>query len=53
MKISIRSNFLALGCAAVFGCIAILAQAPKTADPKAAAVLPEPAASGDAGTKGP
>ncbi len=47
MKISIRSKLFWLGCAAAFGCAAILAQAPKTPDTKAPAVLPQTPAPGD------
>ncbi len=51
MKISIRSRLLWLGCAAVFSCAAIFAQAPKATDAKAPAVPPKPAASEDSSTK--
>src|SRR5580704_8606393 len=47
VKTSIRSRLLWLGCAAAFGCAAILAQAPKTPETKAPAVLPQTSAPAD------
>jgi CubicO group peptidase (beta-lactamase class C family) len=51
VKTSIRSRLLWLGCAAVFSCFAIFAQAPKTADTKASAAPAKPVATDDSSTK--
>ncbi len=51
MKISMRARLLSLACVAVFGCVAIFAQAPKTADTKSSSAPSKAAVSEDAGTK--
>lgn len=45
MKKSMRSRFLWLVCAAAFGCVALFAQAPKSADTKTSAAPAKPSAS--------
>jgi CubicO group peptidase (beta-lactamase class C family) len=50
-KLSMRARLLWLGSAAVFGCAAIFAQAPKPVDTKAAAAPTKPAPSEDAAPK--
>jgi CubicO group peptidase (beta-lactamase class C family) len=52
VKKSIRLRLLLLGCTAVFSCVAIFAQAPKTPDTKASAAPAKPAAPEDSSTKG-
>jgi CubicO group peptidase (beta-lactamase class C family) len=51
VKILMRAKLLWIGCATIFSCVAIFAQAPKPADTKAAAVPPKPAASENAAPK--
>jgi CubicO group peptidase (beta-lactamase class C family) len=45
VKLSMRARLVRLGCATVFGCAAVFAQAPKSVDTKAAAAPTKPAPS--------
>jgi len=51
VKKVMRANLLWIGCAAIFGCAAILAQAPKPTDTKSSAVPPKPAVSDEVAPK--
>jgi CubicO group peptidase (beta-lactamase class C family) len=51
VKTSIRSRLLWLGCAAIFSCAAIFAQAPKATDTKASAAPAKPAATDDSSAR--
>jgi CubicO group peptidase (beta-lactamase class C family) len=51
VKKLIHAKFLGIACAAIFGCAAIFAQAPRPADTKASAVPPKTAIAGDAAPK--
>ncbi len=52
MRTSMRTRLLWLGCAAILGCTAILAQTPKPADTKASPAPSKPSASEGAAPKG-
>jgi CubicO group peptidase (beta-lactamase class C family) len=51
VKKLIHAKVLGIACAAIFGCAAIFAQAPRPADTKASAVPPKTAIAGDAAPK--
>jgi CubicO group peptidase (beta-lactamase class C family) len=51
VKKLIHAKLLGIACAAIFGCAAIFAQAPRPADTKASAVPPKTAIAGDAAPK--
>jgi CubicO group peptidase (beta-lactamase class C family) len=51
VKKLIHAKLLGTACAAIFGCAAIFAQAPRPADTKASAVPPKTAIAGDAAPK--